>query len=140
MIVMCRHIYAHQDTRTPWIPTIFTPTLSLPQIHDGTPLITNNTFSEDADSAMDVASLLTTGSHPSLGPSRRSWFDTPTQLNIECDRLASETTHAVLQGGPARISPPLITYLLPGSRALLRIGDTWITSHARRHMKKSTMW
>ena len=48
-------------------------------------------------------------------------------MNLESDRLASGTTAAVLAGGTAS-SVPLITLPYKGSKALLRIGKTWITS------------
>lgn len=47
---------------------------------------------------------------------------------------ATTLADAVIQGGNGLDLPPTITCPLPGSRANLRIGPTWITSHARCHI------
>jgi len=59
------------------------------------------------------------------------------QVNIECDRIASETTATILAGG----SPPDKTILqmpYPGSKVMLRIGKTWITSKKEIYRARRT--
>jgi hypothetical protein len=76
--------------------------------------------------SLEVANLAlshqTTPSHTKV--------DTPTAINIERDRVAMETSAAALQGGTGVDLTPVINHPLPGSRALLHIGNTWTTSHA----------
>ena len=58
------------------------------------------------------------------------------QINIECDRIASETTQAVLKGG---VSPPDPVISLPyaGSKAMFRIRGRWITSKVKTEIKRA---
>ena len=188
--ITCRHIYAHQDTRSPRSPGVFEPTDSSGMTHTphdasispptddfdvlsdmftahddvdltahttipatqyttprpGIPPIVHPTLdhrilsthsqdltlSADSNPSSDFAGGLSTQAPPRPRP--RRVFDTPTMINIECDRLATETTTAALQGGRGTDLPPTITCPLPGSKANLRIGQTWITSHTRRNI------
>ena len=138
--VTCRHIYAHQDTRTPRSPGIFKSdphvrhTISLPEsgLSQSTLPSDDTALTSDDDHTSHQTQH---GRHISALPVvDRRIYDTPTRLNIECDKLASETTAAVIQDGPNHALPPTITYPLPGSKALLRIGDVWITSHTQQHI------
>lgn len=56
------------------------------------------------------------------------------QLNIDCDRIASETTGLVADNGVPDDMPPLIRPPYPGSRAMLKIGRRWITSNFKQHL------
>ncbi len=61
--------------------------------------------------------------------------DTATRLNILCDAIAGAGAQQVIQGtypSSETLQPPY-----PGSKALLRIGDLWITSHVSRHIVKA---
>ena len=82
----------------------------------------------------DAPSGIDGGPNMQAPPQSRHVFDTPTMINIECNKLASETTTTVLQGGTGIVLPPTITCPLPGSKANLCIGQTWITSHMHRHI------
>ena len=135
--VTCRHIYSHQDTRTPRTPVVFNDSTAS---HDPTHIIdlhrpssTDNSSASDShtDSASSVVPAPTPTGHATH---HTKHFDTPTAINIECDRIATETSAEALRGNVGDDLPPTITHPLPGSRALLRIGSTWITSHTRRHI------
>lgn len=58
----------------------------------------------------------------------------PAQLNIECDRIANETATAVQQRDTIlpTLQPPY-----PGSKALLRINGTWITSQEKKSIQEA---
>ena len=56
------------------------------------------------------------------------------RLNIECDRLANETATAVAS---QTTTLPTLQPPYPGSKAILRIGDTWITSNLKRCVTKA---
>ena len=57
------------------------------------------------------------------------------RLNILCDELAGAATQEVIQGTYPTLETRQPPY--PGSKALLRIGDLWITSHVSRHVIKA---
>ena len=119
--VTCRHIYCHQDTRTPKTPAVFTdqPTLCIHTLDD----------TDNADTG-----FLSAASATIQVPTPSFYQDTPTMINIACNKLATETSGAALQGGTGETLPPTLMHPLPGSKALLHIGDTWITSDHRRHI------
>ena len=74
-----------------------------------------------------------TGIKPLIGTSNTT---DEVQINIECDRIASETTQEVLKGG---ISPPDPVISLPyaGSKAMFRIRGRWITSKVKTEIKRA---
>ena len=115
--VVCRHIYGHQDTRA--------PKSSAPR---DSPSPDTGSNDDDDNSRDQPHETCTTPSHPGKK------HDTPTRINIACDKLATETSSAALAGATNIGLPPTLPYPLPGSRAQLRIGATWITSHQRRHI------
>jgi hypothetical protein len=57
-------------------------------------------------------------------------------LNIECDRIASETTSSIIIKDTPDISllPPTLMPPIKGSRAMLRLGNTWVISHLQQHI------
>ncbi len=59
----------------------------------------------------------------------------PVTLNIECDRLASQTTLTAL--GDCRTDLRALEPPYEGSRAMLRIGHRWITSHHASHILRA---
>ena len=117
-MVICRHIYGHQDSRKRTTPAVLADTPD-PGSDDST---SHPSHSDRSDSD---------GLSP---PHRPRILDTPTLINIACDRLATDTSSAALQGATNDTMPDTIPYPLPGSKAQIRIGDTWITSHQRRHI------
>jgi hypothetical protein len=58
-----------------------------------------------------------------------------TSLNIESDKLASSTTSIAL--GPHRTDLEAFAPPYPGSRAMLKIGHTWITSKTKHHILRA---
>ena len=56
---------------------------------------------------------------------------TEVQINITCDELATETAKAVIDGGEA------LTLPYAGSKAMLRIGDRWVTSHHKKEIHRA---
>ena len=57
-------------------------------------------------------------------------------INIACDEIASGTTDAVLAGGVAP-SQKIVQLPYRGSKAMLRIGKTWITSRYKSEIYKA---
>jgi hypothetical protein len=55
------------------------------------------------------------------------------KINIECDRIATETMDAVRRGN-AHGLPPVIKLPYEGSRALLNIDGKWMTAHQNRYI------
>jgi len=70
---------------------------------------------------------------PEQMPPMEEEEDETIQMNIECDRHASGTTKAVLEGGQAP-SQSVIQLPYKGSRAMLRIGKKWITSKMKQEI------
>ena len=107
--IICRHIYGHQDTRDRGVPLVFRTDTSL-EIGDlGAPIRDGN----DDDR-------------------RQRWRRSlPVVTNIEADRIASETT-SLARGDINQSLPIVMTLPYTGSRALLRVHDTWVTSHMDR--------
>jgi hypothetical protein len=54
-------------------------------------------------------------------------------LNSACDKLAKQTAKGFL-ADPRQYVPPLLLPPYPGRKAMLRIGDTWITSKYDYHI------
>lgn len=119
-IVVCHHIYRHQDTCT----------LKTPSIFDASPTPLETHSRSNHSGCSDQGCMLV---HTSA-PSRPRTHDTLTLINTACNELAMETSSAALHGASNENLPPTISYPLPGSRAQIRIGDTWITSHQWRHI------
>lgn len=120
MRITCRHIYGHQDTRARDIPVILdsahAPSISNPD--------SDGEYTAMLEKWGDVAPERTTptGSRP-----------LSVIANIEADRLASETASAAraehLTNPTPMVQPPF-----PGSRALLKLKDVWITSKQEAHI------
>lgn len=121
--MICRHIYAHQDTRAPHTLAMFSPdqprhTLAQDILTDELPLAPLNPLNRTPSPTACTC-------HP---------LDTPTRIKIECDRIASHISQAAINGGTGEGLPPTLPYPLLRLRALLQIGETWITSHERCHI------
>lgn len=117
--ITCRHIYGHQDTRTRDTPRVF---------HDEV----QNREEEEASNGQDFFSPLEEfDHHPHVDqhPTR------PLSIvsNIEADRLASETATLALRDYNDDL-PPTLQPPYAGSRAMIRIGQTWITSKLPDHI------
>ena len=68
---------------------------------------------------------------------RETKMSNEAQINVGCDHIASGTTGAMLGGG--EIPPePILKLPYPGSKALLKIGDKWITSRYKKAIHKAT--
>jgi hypothetical protein len=115
--IVCKHIYGHQDSSQSWIQT-----------HTE---ITDGTESEKSERESDEISLQTSDEedrrHTPLPLSLEA------KINIECDRIATETIDAA-RGGNAHGLPPVITLPYEGSRALLNIDGKWMTAHQNRYI------
>ena len=80
-----------------------------------------------------------TASHSTVNsnhPSKKQLTD-EAQMNIECNRIESETTQAALDGGT---SPAVKVLQMPyeGLRVMLKIKETRITSNYRKRNLSST--
>ena len=116
--IICRHIYGHQDTKRREGPQVF---------QDNRPTNPDETLGDsDTDHSWD----------PDQPPPRSSRSCTQSLAvisNIEADRIASDTAATALtlahHDPMLTIQPPY-----PSSKAMLRIRETWITSHSDRHI------
>ena len=106
--LISRHIYGHQDSRQPNITT-----------H----------LKRHTTSNQDPPEQTLTASKPTL--------NLPARLNIECDKLATWTSDTVIKQGGAPPLGPTTTLPYTGSRALLNIGGTWITTESKPHILKA---
>ncbi len=70
--------------------------------------------------------------HPRNARKRDNKLSLSARINIECDKLATETAQAVLTPGRPVVLPPVLSLPYPGSRALLRINRLWITTDLDR--------
>jgi len=136
--ILCRHIYGHQDTRRR-TPAVFS--------HDDKSQIADDHLSSpswlfptdeavDEDIKEDIPTTPTIHD-PTVSLSRPGTArSAPLSVlsNIECDRLATETSKIALQGDHRTDLPPTLAPPYPGTRAMLRIGTTWITSNYKHHI------
>ena len=116
--VVCQHIYGHQDTKTRRPP-------SPPTGQEGKDSTVVAQCSTDTPKTRwtDIQGGKT---KPRLG--------LPVQINIECDRLATQTSETVMTQRDVKHVPPTIDLPYAGSRALLNIGGKWITTSHKRHI------
>ena len=105
------HVYGHQDTR--------------PRQH--------RAVIDVSPSSVSVGSFFEDDHDEDTLTSPRA-LSQAAHINIACDALATDTArHVRSREGtplPHTLSPPF-----PGSKALLRIGDQWITSDIAKHVK-----
>jgi hypothetical protein len=130
--INCTHIYGHQDTRRRGTPAALpdpspplTPTQSNSSKSEAhsIPTTTDVTLPHDEISSNESYPPPSPNQRPAARPTQPSL---PVCLNIKCDHIASTTSKLALgehRQDLASFAPPY-----PGSRANLRIGDTWITS------------
>ena len=86
----------------------------------------------DSPSPTSQASFSSLESATSTPPTTWTLDRDSNRLNILSDKIAGEAAFDVIRGSyptTPTISPPY-----PGSKALLRIGETWITSHVSKHI------
>ena len=155
--VSCRHVYGHQDTRRRPVPTPFQPDPlpSHPTTMDeeAQSLQLYESLWEDLSGSSEASShragedlipdippsspapqcdiQTTPGVHYQGSSAHRPLSVT---VNIECDRLASETAKLAVEGDYELDMPPAILPPYLGSKAMLRIGSTWITSKVKSHI------
>jgi hypothetical protein len=108
------------------------------------PLLQSHVYGHQDSKPRDrLPSISSTDSLPSLDstPSGTSTYkqtlimpndENARRLNILSDKLAGTAAQMALQG----VYPqgPIATLPYPGSKALIRIGETWITSHIQKHV------
>ena len=115
--IICRHIYGHQDSR----PTREAETIE-PEVRE----------SDTSETEDDEDEHPSTRSHNN---GMRANQPISVKLNIECDRIATETVKAAISNTDP-VSPLVLNLPYTGSRALLNIDLTWITSRQRRFICK----
>jgi hypothetical protein len=122
--VVCRHVYGHQDSRG--------HKQSGKQWSEGAESsdreITFNDNTDCDDEPEDFSTVTKTAEQKTLPLSAR--------LNIECDRLATETIGAPLEQKNTQSPTHILQLPYKGSKALLNIDTMWITSQQRRHVCK----
>lgn len=111
-LVKFSHIYGHQDTRGVTAP----PQLESPSSVS----VVSMDFERDFDEPTQLCS-------PRLSKAAR--------VNIICDELAANTALLVDNTNSTADSLRTLQPPLPFSRAMLKIGDTWITSDLDRHIR-----
>lgn len=121
--IHCRHIYGHQDTRA--TPQVFRE--DIPERDD-----VEDTGSDIFTTRDDTTPHADTHEMPNTARQR----PLSVTANIEADRLASETATIAL-GTPNKDLPLTIQPPYAGSRAMLKIGSTWITSRMDAHIQEA---
>ena len=58
------------------------------------------------------------------------------QINMECDRIASLTTAAMLKDGSIP-EQPILSMPYEGSKAVLKIGRRWVTKDYKREIYRA---
>jgi hypothetical protein len=138
--IHCTHIYGHQDTRrrgTPAVLAASSPPLIQTSSNNYDPENYSLYLSTDNLPCNEISS---DESYPPPTPSPRPTVRStppplPIRLNIECDKIASTTSKLALgehRHDLVSFAPPY-----PGSKANLRIGDTWITSKLDSHVLRA---
>jgi len=120
MTIRRRHVYGHQDTR---------------QRGSGVSDDTPASISDDVTEAEYMESIDTRPWNQHKQARKKPPLHI--QANIECDRIASETTNIAIQARATALLPSTLTMPYPGSRAMLRINNTWITSHYKQHISNA---
>ena len=113
------HVYGHQDTRH---LAVKSDHLDSPSSNSEASLDFHTPFEEEGDVRRTVTST----------PRRLSQA---ARMNIACDQLANDTARHVVEAThrlPLTLTPPYA-----GTRAMLRIGETWITSKLDSHIRRA---
>lgn len=110
--ITCRHVYGHQDTR----PS------KQPQQNEYPDTSTGSEASED-----EYIEHATRPRNPN--PTTKTL---QARINIECDKIATETAEAAREQTIQRDDILRLPY--EGSRAILNIGGRWVTSQQRRYI------
>ena len=108
--ILCRHVYGHQDTRQH--PT------------DGMDIVD---FEETMALTLDKVH----------SPTGQKPLSLAARVNIDCDRIATTTIEAEMNGQGVTQDGSVITLPYEGSRALLRIQGVWITSKHAQYIRKA---
>ena len=149
--IPCRHVYGHQDERNrkrlserastkvgmvisgeeELIHTTSEPSPhNRLRTHEALPTSTD-TPSERTPLAEDLFLSPRTTKIP------RDELPLNVRINVECDEMADETSAVVRELDKVPVMPPVLAPPYEGSRAMLRIGDKWITSHYSSHIYKA---
>lgn len=125
--IICKHIYGHQDSKPRDTPHVFRDSVDIEQ--------DAGDKSDDNELPCDIFAPDAEDDEPSRRPAHPRRRPLPVTANIEADRLASET--ATLAREEALCDPLPQAQMPPyeGSRALLKIGDTWITTPIAAHIR-----
>ena len=115
-----KHIYGHQDTKKPKRHTTQDET-SQPTKEVDSP--SNNPQASPPDR---IEPFLTRARDPQQA------LPINVQINIACDGIATETTRIALGKATPPIQQTILTPPYDGSRAMLKIGKTWITAHYKK--------
>ena len=163
-LVNCRHVYGHQDTRkkkadkkektTGMVienPLEQQATAEAKQVTtqpdsddiESLPDDNNNSFSDESA----ISELFPCFAQPAVSTTRNPYIKQPqpqpkltrqAKLNIVCDKVAEETAlHAIDNNQHHPWVPPALSPPYEGSRAMLKIGTTWITSNYKQHILRA---
>ena len=115
-----KHIYGHQDTRK--------SKRHIPQDKNSQPTKEVDTPSNNpqANPPFRTEPFLTNVRDPQQS------LPIEVQINIACDGIATETTRIALGAATPPIHQTILTPPYDGSRAMLKIGKTWITAHYKK--------
>ncbi len=131
--IHCSHIYGHQDTRRRRSPVVLeasTDALSDSASTATATVESHGTWSVSPPSSPALTPTNLTDRNERVGVTSKPSL--PVLLNIKSDKLASSTTSIAL--GPHRTDLEAFAPPYPGSRAMLKIGHTWITSKIKHHI------
>jgi hypothetical protein len=110
--ITCQHVYRHQDTRSPRIS-------DKANEYDSTPTCSCDEYDNDDEQQKTPQ------------PTQQS-MSLQARINIECDRIATETMAA--SRGQVEPLGQIIRLPYEGSKALLCIDGRWITSQQRQYI------
>ena len=137
-LVHTRHVYGHQDGKGKIKADRATKRAREERLRNAQEWTAASDSEDSADEMVNAEKKLF---NPAPMPSEEKDIGTSNttdevQINIECDRIASETTQAVLKGG---VSPPDPVISLPyaGSKAMFHIRGRWITSKVKTEIKRA---
>ena len=119
---LCRHVYGHQDSRRQ-------KTTGEQRTDAEEDSNQERKTSGEEDTDIDSTPHMTK-------PKKTQEILLPlsARLNIECDKLATETIQAPPSDESASPLPQVLQLPYPGSKALLNIDSKWITSQQRRYI------
>ena len=120
---MCRHVYGHQDGEN---KGKIKAKLKKKKIDP--PDLLDTVVAPEVERQFGLCKV---DDQEDQLPPKPTKLSTEAMINVACDKIASGTSDAMLHRGSVPATE-VLTLLYPGSKALLRIGDEWVTSRYKK--------